>query len=224
MPSLSTLSKVSKKKFRISFIASSLILYFLKVYEGTYYDAEITIQKSNITIQDYILDDNPISNNTDAIVINTKFYIYEDNITLNGVEIKDIIIGYDGVTNKIVANNTKIIILSVKGTIHIGYYFGEGASNNILVKWCYVLSRINVNSGNNVIRNTETTAIYIYDDNTPINKCDVRFLKICFTEKTVKNIKVQDTKISRFLELGKDNQMASDVILEIVDIYAQNNY
>ena len=191
----------------------------IKVYEGTYSDAEITIKKSNITIQGYSLDDNPISNNTDAIVTNTKFKIHGDNITLNGVETKDITIGYDGVTNKIVANNTKIINCSVKGTIHIGDYFGEGVSNNTLIEGCYISSRIKVNSGNNVIRSTETTTIDIVDDNTLIDKCDISFLEIGSTKKTVKNIKVQDTKISRFLELGKDNQMASDVTLERVDIY-----
>lgn len=192
----------------------------IKVYTGTYSDAEITIKKSNITIQGYSLDDNPISNNTDAIVTNTEFKIHGDNITLNGIETKNIVIGYDGVFNKIVSNNTKIINCSVKGTIYIGDYYGENLSNNTLVEGCYISSRIMVNSSNNVIRSTKTTTIEIDGDDTLVDKCDISFLEIGSTKRTVKNIKVQDTKISRFLELGKDNRMASDVTLERVDIYA----
>ncbi|WP_286155356.1 S-layer homology domain-containing protein [Romboutsia ilealis] len=192
----------------------------IKVYEGTYSNAEITIEKSNITIQGYSLDDNLISNNTDAIVTNTKFYIYGDNITLNGVETKDIKIGCNLVFNKIVPNNTKIINCSVKGALYIGDSFGENLSNNTLVEGCYISSFINVNGSNNVIRNTETPTIEIDDDNTLVDKCDISFLEIGSRERIVKNIKVQDTKISRFLELGKDNKTASDVTLERVDIYA----
>lgn len=190
----------------------------IKVYTGTYSDAEITIKKSNITIQGYSLDDNPISNNTDAIVTNTEFKIHGDNITLNGIETKNIVIGYN--FNNIVANNTKIINCSVKGTIYIGDYYGENLSNNTLVEGCYISSRIMVNSSNNVIRSTKTTTIEIDGDDTLVDKCDISFLEIGSTKRTVKNIKVQDTKISRFLELGKDNRMASDVTLERVDIYA----
>lgn len=191
----------------------------IKVYAGTYTEAEISITKSNITIQGYGPDEQHISNNADAIATNTKFRIQGDHITLEGLETKDIVIGYDGVTNHVVANHTKIINSSVKGTVYVGDNMGTDVARDTLIEGCNISSRIKVNGSNTVIRSTTTTTIDVGADHTLVDQCDISFLKIGSSKKEVKNVKAQDTKISRFLELGKDNQTASDVTLERLDIY-----